>query len=95
MNIHIDDNGIVLCHLLRLLEKYGLLHANTVSTPLDCNSKLVKDDDSSKLADPSKYQSMVVIAYCMLPERHVMISHTQLELCQNSTLHQLNYTWRQ
>ena len=52
VNIHIDDNGTVLCqrqYLLRLLEKYGL----------DCNSKLVKDDDSSKLADPSKYQSMV------------------------------------
>ena len=61
VNIHIDDNGIVLCQrqsLLRLLEKYGLSDANTVSTPLDCNSKLVKDDDSSKLADPSKYQSM-------------------------------------
>ena len=36
VNIHIDDNGIVLCerqYLLRLLEKYGLLDANTVSTP--------------------------------------------------------------
>ena len=36
VNIHIDDNGIVLCqrqYLLRLLEKYGLSDANTVSTP--------------------------------------------------------------
>ena len=45
--------------LLQLLEKYGLAEANTVSTPMDSNVKLIKDDDSSKSVDSISYQSMV------------------------------------
>ena len=46
-------------YLLKLLEKYGLTEANTVSTPMDPNVKLVKDDCYSKKVDPVSYQSMV------------------------------------
>ena len=45
--------------MLRLLEKYGLSEVNTVSTPMDPNVKLVKDDKYSKGVDPILYQSMV------------------------------------
>ena len=41
------------------LEKYGLAEANIVSTPMDSNVKLIKDDDSSKSVDSISYQSMV------------------------------------
>ena len=42
-----------------LLVKYELQNAKVVSTPVDLNVKLVKDDGFSKKVDPSRYQSMV------------------------------------
>ena len=42
-----------------MFEKYGLSEANTVSTPMDPNVKLVKDDGYSKKVNPIHYQSMV------------------------------------
>ena len=45
--------------MLRLLENYELSEANTASTPMDPNVKLVKDDNYSKKMGPVQYQSMV------------------------------------
>ena len=62
VNFEVDENGINLSqkqYLLRLLEKYGLSEANTVSTPMDPDVKLVKDDKYSKSVDPILYQLMV------------------------------------
>ena len=42
-----------------MLEKFGLSQAKAVSTPANLNEKLKKDDVSSKLVDPTLYQSMV------------------------------------
>ena len=42
-----------------MLRKFGLEDANTVSTPTDCNVKLVKNDHVSKPTDQVEYQSMV------------------------------------
>ena len=42
-----------------MLGKFGLEDANTVSTPADCNVKLIKDDHVSKPANQAEYQSMV------------------------------------
>ena len=38
---------------------HGLSEANTVSTPMDSNVKLEKDDGYSKKVDAVQYQSMV------------------------------------
>ena len=46
-------------YITQMLRKFGLEDANTVSTPADCNVKLVKDDHVSKPTDPVEYQSMV------------------------------------
>ena len=43
----------------QLLEKYRLVEAKPVSTPLDVNVKLVKEDGVSKSADQKLYQSIV------------------------------------
>ena len=59
VNFELDENGIKLSQKQRLLEKYGLSEANTVSTPMDPNVKLVKGDKYSKGVDPILYQSMV------------------------------------
>ena len=42
-----------------MFRKFGLEDANTVSTPADCNVKLVKDDHVSKPTYQAEYQSMV------------------------------------
>ena len=42
-----------------MLDKFGLAEANTVSAPANFTAKLRKDDDTSKMADPTLYQSMV------------------------------------
>ena len=42
-----------------MLRKFGLADASTVSTPADCNVKLVKDDHVSKSTDQAEYKSMV------------------------------------
>ena len=40
-------------YLVKILEKYGLTEANSVSTPADPNVKLLKDDGCSKKVDSS------------------------------------------
>ena len=47
------------CYLLKILEKYGLTEAKTVSTPADPNVKLLRDDGWSKKVNSVRYQSMV------------------------------------
>ena len=42
-----------------MLEKFGLSQAKTVPTPANLSVKLRKDDETSKLVDPTLYQSMV------------------------------------
>ena len=42
-----------------MLEKFGLSQAKSVSTPASLSAKLRKDDESSKLADLTLYQSIV------------------------------------
>ena len=62
INFELNEKGISLSqkqYLLKLLEKYGLSEANTVTTPMDPNVKLVKDDGYSKKVNPIPYQSMV------------------------------------
>lgn len=46
-------------YIMKLLQKYGLETAKPVSTPVDPNVKLVKDDGVSKPVDQRRYQSMV------------------------------------
>ena len=46
-------------YITLMLGKFGLTDVNTVSTPADCNVKLVKDDHVSKSTDQVEYQSMV------------------------------------
>ena len=46
-------------YITLMLRKFGLADANTVSTPANCNIKLVKDDHVSKSTDQVVYQSMV------------------------------------
>ena len=46
-------------YILKMLEKYRLLDAKSVSTPADPNVKLCKDDEVSKPVDSVMYQSMV------------------------------------
>ena len=46
-------------YLVKILEKYGLTEANSVSTSADPNVKLLKDDGCSKKVDSLRYQSMV------------------------------------
>ena len=46
-------------YISAMLEKFGLSQAKAVSTPANLNEKLKKDDGTSKLVDPTLYQSMV------------------------------------
>ena len=62
INFELTEQGISLCqkqYLNKLLERYKLTEANTVTTPMDPNVKLVKDDSYSKKVDAVQYQSMV------------------------------------
>ena len=62
INFELTEQGISLCqkqYLIKLLERYKLTEANTVTTPTDLNVKLVKDDSYSKKVDAAQYQSMV------------------------------------
>ena len=62
INFELTEQGISLCqkqYLIKLLERYKLAEANTVTTPMDPNVKLVKDDSYSKKVDAAQYQSMV------------------------------------
>ena len=60
---HDQTNNVIEMHqkqyILKMLEKYGLLDAKSVSTPADPNVKLCKDDEVSKPVDSVMYQSMV------------------------------------
>ena len=54
INFELTEQGISLCqkqYLIKLLERYKLTEANTVTTPMDPNVKLVKDDSYSKKVD--------------------------------------------
>ena len=46
-------------YILKMLEKYNLTGAKSVSTPADPNVKLCKDDEVSKPVDLVLYQSVV------------------------------------
>lgn len=62
VNIHLKDGTVTLDqhqYLTKLLEKFGLKDAKTVSTPLDPNVKLVKEDGYSTPVDQTHYQSLV------------------------------------
>ena len=62
INLKVTEQGISLCqkqYLNKLLERYKLTEANTVTTLLDPNVKLMKDDSHSKKVDATQYQSMV------------------------------------
>ena len=62
INFKLTEQGISPCqkqYLNKLLERYKLTEANTVTTPMDPNVKLVKDDSYSKKVDAAQYQSMV------------------------------------
>ena len=62
INFEMTEQGISLCqkqYLMKLLERYKLTEANTVTMPMDLNVKLVKDDSYSKKVDTVQYQSMV------------------------------------
>jgi len=64
INININEKGqqLQLCqkqYICKLLQRYGMTEAKPVSTPMDLNVKLVKEDGYSKPVDPVNYQSMV------------------------------------
>ena len=62
VNIKILDGVLQLSqeqYILKILRKYKLQDCRPVSTPMDVNVKLVKDDGYSKAVDPVVYQSMV------------------------------------
>ena len=42
-------------YILKMLEKFGLSEAKTVSTPADPNVKLQKEDGVSKIVNPTLY----------------------------------------
>ena len=71
-----------------MLRKFGLADANTVSTPVDCNIKLVKNDHVSKPTDQVEYQSMVgsllYIAMCTRPDI-VQAVGAVTKFCSNPT----------
>ena len=80
INFELTEQGISLCqkqYLLKLLEKHRLSEANTMSTPMDLNVKLLKDDSYSKKVDATQYQSLVgspwLAVYYMQPELHTHI----------------------
>ena len=61
ISFELTKQGISLCqkqYFLRLLEKYRLSKANTVTTLMDLNVNLVKDGSYSKKVDVAQYQSM-------------------------------------
>ena len=80
-----EENWHVTIHqkqyIMNLLRKYKLEDGKKVTTPMDINVKLRKDDGVSKEIDPTMYQSMVG----SLIWEHVRTLHMQWELCQSST----------
>ena len=46
-------------YIMSMLQKFGLTEAKTVSTPDNLSVKLRKDDETSKLTDTARYQSIV------------------------------------
>ena len=64
ITVEYDNSGSCLWlhqkpYISYMLDKFGLAQAKTVSTPANFSAKLRKDDDTSKMADPTLYQSMV------------------------------------
>ncbi|CAB3989709.1 Hypothetical predicted protein, partial [Paramuricea clavata] len=65
-------------YIHKILNKYKLQDCKPVSTPMDVNVKLVKNDGYSKAVDPVEYQSMVgSLIYAAIATRPE-IAHTQL-----------------
>ena len=78
VNVHVDEKITYLCqsqYIERLLDKYGLSEANTVSTPMDLSVKLQKNDNHSKRVDPVRYQSMVGSLLHLARTTHPDIDH--------------------
>jgi len=78
INFELTEPGISLCqkqYLMKLLKKYQLSEANTVTVPMDLNVKLVKDDFYSKKVDPVQYQSMVGSLLHATKATHPDIAH--------------------
>ena len=78
INFELIEQGISLCqkqYLLRLLEKYRLSEANTVTTPVDLNVKLVKDDPYSRKVNATQYQSVVCSLLYAARATHPDIAH--------------------
>ena len=71
-------------YITQILKKFDLADANTVSTPADCNVKLVKDDHMSKPADQVDYQSMVgcliYVAKCTHPDIAQAVRWSSLQI---------------
>ena len=66
LRITVEDDNSGSClwlhqkpYISSMLDIFGLAEAKTVSTPANFSAKLRKDDDTSKMADPTLYQSMV------------------------------------
>ena len=56
-------------YIHKILHQYKLQDCKPVSTPMDVNVKLVKDDGYSKPVDPVVYQSMVGLIYAAIATR--------------------------
>ncbi|WRX09333.1 Reverse transcriptase [Theobroma cacao] len=57
-----SNEGIVLCqrkYALNLLEKFGLLGAKPVTTPIDYNHKLKKKVNGDREVDTTKYRQLI------------------------------------
>ncbi len=80
-----EHKCLVLHQKQYILKRYGLIEANSVSTPTDLSVKLVKDDCVSKAVDQNTYQSIVEV-YCTQLWLHVQILPKQWEQYQNSML---------
>ena len=62
VNIKQENGSLMLSqeqYINKILYKYKLQDCKPVSTPMDSNVKLVKNDGCSKSVDPTQYQSMV------------------------------------
>ena len=75
-------------YITLMLRKFGLVDANTVSTPADCNVKLLKNDHVSKSTDQVNYQSMVGSLLYIAMGTRPDIAHTVgavSKFCSNPT----------
>ena len=62
VSVQLNDDTVMLDqhqYLTKLLQKFGLENAKTVSTPLDPNVKLIKEDGYSTAVEATQYQSLI------------------------------------